>query len=57
MARTFITLAFMAIAAVASAQDRQVNITDTPEKMDVVERRTALLDKSTDLTAVQPTQR
>lgn len=56
MARTFITLAFMAIAAVASAQDRQVNITDTPEMMVVVEKRTALLDKTTDLTAEQTTQ-
>ena len=56
MARTFITLAFLVVAAVASAQERQVNFTDTPEMMAVVEKRTALVDKTTDLTVEQTAQ-
>lgn len=56
MARNLVTLAFLAFAAVASAQDRQINIVDSPEMMAVVEKRTALVDKATDLSTEQTAQ-
>lgn len=56
MARNLATLAFLAVAAVASAQDRQINIVDSPEMMAVVEKRTALVDKATALSTEQTAQ-
>lgn len=56
MARTFITLAFIGIVGLANAQDaqdRQINVTETPAMAAVVEKRVALVDKTVSLSAEQ----
>lgn len=56
MARTFLTLSFLAFAAFASAQDREINIVDSPDMVALADTRTALVDKASKLSTEQTAQ-
>ncbi len=56
MRRSILTLSFVAIAAMASAQERQIKVVDTPQMKAKAEERTELVNRTVKLNEAQRAQ-